>query len=478
MENNAYPPLPAMRVLVWLCALFGLSQCFAGTAWAQESAPIEQHVRTAQIVQIDGPIGPATADYISEAFETAREKNAELIILLMDTPGGLADSMRTIIKAILDSPIPVAGYVYPSGAHAASAGTYILYASHVAAMAPGTNLGAATPVQIGSAPPERGPEEGQPEGREPVSPGRSRGSAMEEKMINDSVAYIRSLAQLRGRNEEWAAQSVTHAASLPVETAVREKVVDLSAINIEELLEKIDGFRVSVRGQEMVLQTRGLSMERIEPGWLNRVLSVVTNPNVALMLMMIGFYGLIFEFANPGSIGPGVIGVISLLLGLYALNVLPLNYTGLVLLILGVALMSAEAFIPSFGVLGIGGIVAFMIGAAILIDTDAPGFRLSWSVIIATAAVSGGFLIFIIGYVWRTHRRPVSTGQAALIGREARVLQWSGDSGYVDVFGERWKARSGGSAAPGERVKVIDIKGLTLIIERSQPSKKGVPDDA
>jgi membrane-bound serine protease (ClpP class) len=457
-----------------MLSFFAVVVLFTHISGAQESErpdQIQETGRTAQIVTIDGPIGPATADYISDAFEIARERNAALIILVMDTPGGLADSMRSIIKDILDSPIPVAGYVYPSGSHAASAGTYIMYASHVAAMAPGTNLGAATPVVIGGQPPGGGPE---PEGEEPASQenGRIRGSAMEDKMINDSVAYIRSLAQMRGRNEDWAAQSVTQAASLPVDTAVRENVVDLSAVNIEDLLEKIDGMRVSVRGQEIVLQTRGLATEHIEPGWLNRVLSVVTNPNIALILMMVGFYGLIFEFTNPGTIGPGVVGVICLLLGFYALNVLPLNYTGLALLILGVALMSAEAFVPSFGVLGIGGIVAFLIGATILIDTDAPGFRLSWSVIIGTAAVSGTFLIFLIGYIWKTHRRPATTGQRALIGKEARVLFWAGGTGYVEVFGERWRARGEGDPARGDRVKVIDIEGLTLVIERKHSTPK------
>jgi membrane-bound serine protease (ClpP class) len=429
---------------------------------------------TAQVVQIRGPIGPATADYVGEAFETARSRKAALIVLTMDTPGGLSDSMRAIIRSILDAPVPVAGFVFPSGSRAASAGTYILYACHIAAMAPGTNLGAATPIQIGGGLPLPGQKERpQDEDQEATPTGESSRDAMTAKMVNDAAAYIRSLAQMRGRNAEWAERSVREGASLAVEEALAKRVIDLMAADIDSLLEKIDGRQVTVAGHPMTLATAGLRTETLAPGWRNRLLAILTNPNIAFILILVGVYGMFFEFANPGSIGPGVAGAICLFLGFYALNLLPLNYAGLGLLILAIALMVAEALTPSFGVLGTGGIVAFVLSATMLFDSEVPGFSISWPVIVITAALSGLVMIFLLGYVWRAHRRPVTTGNRSWIGKEAEVLEWTADScmGYVRCGGERWRAVGEENFTPNECVEVRGRNGLVLEVGRkpSQP---------
>ncbi|HEX9858544.1 MAG TPA: nodulation protein NfeD, partial [Paracoccaceae bacterium] len=377
-------------------------------------APEETTPRPPAILAaIEGPIGPATTHHLEKVIAQAAERRAEVLILRLDTPGGLADSMRDIITDILGSPTPIVGYVAPPGAHAASAGTYILYATHVAAMAPGTNLGAATPVSIGGLPgtpreddpAERTPsdaDDGTDQGRPDDGSSRDRiGSlapdeAMNAKVTNDAVAFIRSLAELHGRNADWAERAVREAASLSSARALDEGVIDLIAANTDELLEAIDGRTVLIGGVERVLSTRGLQIEQIEMDAITRVLSVLSNPNVALILMMIGIYGLIFEFWNPGAIVPGVVGAISLTLGLYALNQLPLNYAGLALLGLGIAFMLVEALTPSLGIMGFGGLVAFVIGAAMLIDTDVPEYQISWWVIGTMAAMSGSVLVLLL----------------------------------------------------------------------------------
>ena len=346
------------------------------------------------LLEIDGPIGPATVEYFSNSLAKARDNGAALIILQMDTPGGLDTAMRDIIKDILASPIPVASYVAPQGARAASAGTYIMYASHIAAMAPGTNLGAATPVQL-QGPPTSLPgapkpaEDGEKEkdGEDEAAPAKD---AMATKAISDAAAYIRGLAEMRGRNAEWAVKAVREADSLSYSQALEQNVIDLVAPNVPELLKAIEGRVVKMQYGEVTLALEGAIIERVEPNWRTKILATITNPNVALLLMMIGTYGLILEFYNPGTIVPGTIGAICLLLALYSLNVLPVNYAGLALIMLGLALMVAEAFAPSFGILGLGGGAAFILGATLLFDTDAPGFTLSWPVIIGTAAVGGG----------------------------------------------------------------------------------------
>ena len=331
---------------------------------------------------IDGAIGPATADYVERALAHARAQHAALVIIRMDTPGGLDTAMRTIIKAITNSPIPVASYVAPSGARAASAGTYILYASHIAAMAPGTNLGAATPIQMGGSNPlpQTNPADKDKDGKLPAL---SNNDAEREKVVNDAVAYIRGLAALHGRNAQWAEKAVREAASLPASEALRLKVVDIIANNETDLLKQIDGRKLKVEGHEITLHTGGLVIQPYEMDWRTRLLNVLTNPNIAYILLLIGIYGLILEFFHPGAVAPGTIGGICLILGMYAMQLLPINYAGVALIVLGVALMVAEAFQPSFGVLGIGGTVAFVFGSVILLDTEAdgkPGSRVSVSI--------------------------------------------------------------------------------------------------
>jgi membrane-bound serine protease (ClpP class) len=426
---------------------------------------------TALIADINGPIGPAATSFITKAIDEAGARNAEILILRIDTPGGLATSMRDIIREILASPVPVVGYVAPPGARAASAGTYILYATHVAAMAPGTNLGAATPVQIGG-----GGFPGLPsptEGEKKKKPGDGDEASKEEeaapadpmklKTVNDAVAFIRSLAELRGRNADWAEEAVRKAASLPARQALEKNVIDLVAQDTGELLTALDGRTVSVGREERTLSTAKLHIERLEPDFITELLGILANPNVALILMMIGAYGLIFELATPGSIGPGVVGVICLVLGLYALNQLPLNYAGLALVFVGIGLMVAEALSPSFGVLGTGGIIAFVIGAAMLIDTDVPAFQVSWSVIASIAVITGLTLILLLGYVWRSLRRPAASGSDAMVGESVEVLDWSEGEGHVWAAGERWNARADRHVfEEGEMARVRAVEGITL----------------
>jgi membrane-bound serine protease (ClpP class) len=427
--------------------------------------------RFAASVEISGAIGPATSRHIRNSLAAASDRRAEVVILRLNTPGGLATSMREIIADILASPVPVVGYVAPAGAHAASAGTYILYATHIAAMAPATNLGAATPVQLG------GPIPGLPTGRDRDGNGdegkdkdqakpAASGDAMTAKVTNDAVALIRSLAELRGRNADWAEKAVRDAATLSAQAALDNHVIDIVARTPEILLAKIDGREVDVFGVHRRLRTSGIAIETLEPGWLIRLLGVITDPNVAFVLMIVGLYGLIFEFASPGAVAPGVIGAICLVLGLYALNMLPVDYTGLALMFLGIAFLIAEAFTPTV-VLGIGGILAFLLGAAILVDTDQPQFQLSWTVIGAALAASVGLFTLTLGYVWRTRHRPVRTGAPAMLGEAAEVLDWSGQGGHVLAHGERWQARGAQALTRGEQVEVAAIDGLTLVVRRA-----------
>ena len=466
--------------LTWLAGFAAL--LLASSVRGQE--PPDQPAaaqRVAVVAAMEGPIGPATLRHVERVLAEAGDRNAAIVVFRINTPGGLATSMREIIVEILRSPAPVAGFVAPAGAHAASAGTYILYAMHVAAMAPGTNLGAATPIQIGGFPPGLPSPEDEPPGKprpgdDPSDEDGANGGgprdeeqappdAGDRKAINDAVAFIRSLAEMHGRNADWAESAVREAASLSAGEAVNRGVVDLVANDIPELLDRLDGRTVSVAGVEETLRTRDIPVVTIEPDLMTRVLAILSNPNVALILMMVGLYGLIFEFANPGSIGPGVIGAISLVLGLYALNQLPIDYAGLALIALGIAFMVAEALTPSLGVLGIGGLVAFVIGAAMLIDTDAPEYQVSWPVIAVTAATSGALLVVLLGYVWRSHRRPIVSGRERLIGAAARVLDWSERDGYVRVQGERWHARGDRRFAPGDVVTVRAMEGLTLVVD-------------
>jgi membrane-bound serine protease (ClpP class) len=405
----------------------------------------------ALVLDIDGPIGPANADYLVRELRAAKPGEVGLIVLRMNTPGGLDTSMRTMIGAILASPIPVATYVGPKGARAASAGTYIAYACAIAAMAPGTNIGAATPVQLGAS----------PGGQKSAEPADTE----TRKVINDAAAYIRGLADLNGRNAEWAVEAVRKAASIPASEALKLHVVDAIADDVPDLLRQIDGRAVKVAGRSEILATAGLRIVAVPPDWRTDLLAIITDPNVAFILMLIGVYGLIFEFLNPGTIAPGLIGTISLVLALYALNFLPINYAGAGLLLLGAVLMGAEAHIGAFGAIGIGGIVAFVIGSIMMFPAGAPGFELSpWTIAEAVVVTAGLFLI-VLGVLFRSRRRVVIAGMRALLGAEGEALSWRGRQGRILVKGETWRARAAAPLRPGTRVKVIDRDGLVLVVE-------------
>jgi len=418
----------------------------------------------ALVIPLEGAIGPATSAYMADAIAAAEERGAGLLVLRMDTPGGLDTAMRVIVKAINASSVPVVGFVAPSGSRAASAGTYILYACHVAAMAPGTNLGAATPIQLGGLP-GGSPEKGQPPDQPGAGEASSSGGGVEEdKLVNDAAAYLRSLAQLRGRNADWAELAVRSAASLPAEEAVRLGVVDLMATDLDDLLARLNGRTVRLAGAEVTLATEGLSLVNMAPGWQVRLLSIISNPNVAYILMLIGIYGLIYEFSNPGAVLPGVVGAVALLLALYAFQLLPVNYAGVALMLLGLALMIAEAFVPSFGALGVGGVASFVLGSLILIYTDVPGFGLSIPLILTFAVLSSVLLALLIGMTIQAHRRPVVSGAEGLMGARGLAISGFPGAGSVRLHGEVWTARSQVPIAPGQAVKVIGRDGLILLV--------------
>jgi membrane-bound serine protease (ClpP class) len=444
------------------------------------------------VLELRDAIGPASADFMIRGIAKAAESGAPLVVIEIDTPGGLDTSMRQIIQVILGSKVPVAVYVSPEGARAASAGTYILYAAHIAAMAPATTLGAATPVAIGLPGTGRKPpaedKVGKPAGGD-AKKDESTGSdpspstplpltdAMTAKQVHDASAFIRGLAQQRGRNADWAERAVREAVSLTAGEALREGVIDVVAKDVPDLLAQVDGRTVRLPSGDVKLATRGLAFETVRPDWRQRLLSVIANPSFALILMMVGIYGLMFEFSSPGFGVPGTVGAICLLLALFALQLLPTNYAGLALILLGMALLAAEVMTPSLGVLGVGGVVSFIAGALLLFDRDVPGFGVPLPLIIGLAASSAAIVVLGGGLALRGRRRPVVSGREEMIGAVGEVLA-AGDGGvWARVHGERWKVRGAEGLAPGQRVRVLGLHDLTLDVRRDDsdnaPCSKG-----
>jgi len=419
------------------------------------------------LLDVQGPIGPATAEYLIDSLEKSSGQNAELVIIRMDTPGGLDASTRDIIKAILNSPVPVATFVTPGGARAASAGMYILLASHIAAMSPATNVGAATPVSIIGGEQAGRKQEPAEKSDDAEVPETGATNAMERKVVNDAIAYARGLANRHGRNADWAELAVREAASITAEKALEIGVIDLIASDVGDLLQQLNGKSIEVGGRDWTLDTAALQVEQIEPDWKSELLGVITSPTIAYLLLLVGIYGLFFEGYNPGAVLPGVIGAICLLTALYAFQMLPVNYAGFALLALGIILMIGEAVAPSFGVLGIGGIISMVIGSIILIDTDVPGYAISRPLIGALALASSLGLMAIVGIALKARLRPVVSGREQMIGATGIALSDIHQTGEVFVHSERWSAVSGSCIRKGQSVVVTAIDGLILKVRRA-----------
>jgi len=435
-----------------------------------------------RVLPVQDAIGPASADHIVREINRAGSDGTSMVVLQLDTPGGLDSSMRQIIQAILASNVPVATYVAPQGARAASAGTYILYASHIAAMSPATTLGAATPVAIGlpGTRPAGEPPVARPPGRQASDGGASEAGAsapagakpvpspmdaMTAKQVHDAAAFIRGLAQRNGRNAEWAERAVREAVSLTADEALREKVIDIVAVDVNDLLAQADGRTVRTATGERTLATRGLAIETVLPDWRHRLLSVIANPSFALILLMVGIYGLMFEFSSPGFGVPGTVGAICLLLALFALQMLPVNYAALGLILLGMALLAAELLSPSFGVLGVGGVVAFIAGGILLFDRDVPGLGVPLPLIFGLAASSAAVVLLGGSMALRARRAPVVSGREEMLGADGQVLEVGPGEAWALVRGERWAVASGAPLAPGQGVRVTGMHGLTLQVE-------------
>lgn len=418
-----------------------------------------------QRIVIDGPISPASAEFIEDGIEKGGDAGAAALVIELDTPGGLVESTRDIVQAMLASRVPVVVYVSPGGARAGSAGVFITLAAHVAAMAPGTNIGAATPIQMGGdTPAPQGPAPADSAAKE--AQGEQQGRALDQKILNDTIAFIRTIAEKRGRNAEWAVTAVTEAASITETEAVEKNVVDLVARSLDELLEAIDGREVEVVDRSVTLATADAEVRTIEKGLRFKILDTIANPNIAFVLMLIGIYGIFFELMNPGGILPGVVGVISILLGFFALQALPVNYVGVMLMLFSLVLFIAEVKVMSHGLLTVGGVTAFVLGATMLFDSPEPFFRVSWSVIVPAAVLTAGFFVFAIGKAVRTWRTKATTGAEGLVGERGVVRRRIDPRGTVQVHGEVWNATADETIDPGAPVEVVDVDGLTARVKR------------
>lgn len=421
--------------------------------------PVSPGARAASrvgVIDIDGPIGPASAAHVKRSFAELNSYGIDLVVLRLDTPGGLVTSMRSIIKDILASPVPVVGFVAPRGAHAASAGTYILYATHVAAMAPATNLGAATPIKLDGVPPVQDGDGGG---------GLEKAPTLDDKIMSDAIAYIRSLAELRGRNADWAERAVRVAASLPAGEALKLGVINLVASNLPQLLAKLDGMEVQLDGETLVLELADREIVELQPSAHARFLSVITDPTVAYSLLMLGMIGLLVEVAIPGLFVPGAVGLVSMLLALYAFQLLPVSLVGLGIVIFGLVLMVVELTMVGFGLVGVSGIIAFVLGSVFLMDTGVPGYGVSRSMIALLAVVSSSLLMMFLVWIRRLHSMPALGGAEELVGSEAKVMIWQGDQGRVMMRGTTWAARYDGALEPGQKVRVVAVDGLTVDVE-------------
>lgn len=402
-------------------------------------------------LELKGAIGPASSEYLKNGIDTALKQNAQMVLVKLDTPGGLSTSMREMIQDITNAPIPVVMYVYPKGARAASAGTYLLYASHVAVMASGTNLGAATPVSMmpnqGAAETKKGP------------------STLEKKAINDATAYIKSLAEMNDRNVSWAIEAVENSKSLSAKDALAFGVVDLIADDTNELMKKLDGRVVKVQGKAITLDTKEVTISKYEANWKTKFLSTVTNPNVAYIFLLVAIYGIFFELMNPGAVVPGVLGATSGVIALYALNILPFDYAGLLLIVLGISFMIIEVFVAGFGILGIAGVISFAFGSVLLFDADTLGNSVSIPLVIAFSLVSLGFFIMVMKLFLSSRSAKVVSGSEEMIGSDAKVLEVSEDSYRVLCHGEIWSAKSSEKLVVGQRVEVTELLGLVLKVK-------------
>jgi membrane-bound serine protease (ClpP class) len=461
----------AVRWRRWQTFVAGVLLSWWALAAAAPTPPVT-------VLQLQGAIGPVSADYLIAGMRKAADGGAPLVVIELDTPGGLDTSMRQVIQAILASPVPVAVYVSPPGARAASAGTYILYAAHIAAMAPATTLGAATPVSLGLPGSERKPKDddssrsaGNPASAS-SSPRQAPADPMTAKQVHDAAAFIRGLAQLRGRNAEWAERAVREAVSLTADEALKSKVIDVIAKDLPDLLTQIDGRRVQLQAGDRTLATRTSAYARRPPDWRQQALAVISHPSVALIMMMIGIYGLLIEFMAPGHGVAGVTGAIFLLLALFALQLLPVNYAALALIVLGIALLIAELFAPTFGVLGAGGIAAIIAGGILLYDSDSPGFKVPLPLVLGLALASAALVLGGGALALKARRRPVVSGREDLLGASGEVLEVSHGQAWAQVFGERWKIDSSEPLTPGQRIRVIGLRGLTLQVQADERSNR------